>query len=405
MADYFPVPYSPGRYNPIVGVPIQGDPSPWISTDYPPVPVAPRVRIVPHYPTPGGAMPGGYYGVKPLPAPVYPPGGVTPNPAMPGGFAPTAPVIPETVAPASPPANTPDGSPDWYDRWDKWYKDNPPVDPENIGPGIPVKPEDLHPGDFVHSMDVADTSGISAALGALSKLAGGGRRGGGAVAFQMQPARYLPASKPEFIYTNPAAAQQASTNYRTKLAYEGTQDQGYRDYLARLNESEQATQRAAIQGDNYGQQMAAQAREGALNRASAERITGMQEEVRQRNVRRQAFQEAKLRGQQAQIETDRANTIPGYKPPLSLTYKGQDGKWHPKFEMPPESDNPDAVPAPGAPAVPVPPGAVPVPGGVGLGGSDSVVAPIPVPPLTAPASPYPPGGITPNPAMPGGYYQ
>jgi len=84
--------------------------------------------------------------------------------------------------------------------------------------------------------------------------------------------RFNASTRPEFIYTNPAAAAQAASSLQSRLGFESAQDQGYRDYLTRINESTEATNRADINAQALESQLRAYGVEGAANRASAERI-------------------------------------------------------------------------------------------------------------------------------------
>lgn len=256
-----------------------------------------------------------------------------------------------------------------------------PVYQQGIGMGIPVAP-----GEAVTSMDIPagpDTSAIGTALKALSGLGGrGGGFGGGmpiprAVAPQMRVG-----SRPEFIYTNPAAAQQAAAIYAARTGAQTAQDQGYRDYLARLGESQNANERARIQGELQAQQLQAAQAEGAANRASSERIAGASEAVRQH---RQAVADWQANQQAHLIGVGDADTV--NRNPALLRNVGtkhirmnpQTGQWEPKFPDLPPPAPPPGIGVPGA--TPVPPPSIAVP----RAAPAPVPAPAPAPTNAAPA--------------------
>lgn len=185
-------------------------------------------------------------------------------------FGPPAPIQDEPPAPAIEPmehAPHPGMSPDTYDL------------APDIGPGIPLAP----PGESVTSTDLPAPPGTTSTppntpsqggswLSALSRLRMGAAPGV-PMAGMPASARYS-STRPEFIYTNPAAAQQAASNYQARLGFEANQDQGYRDYLARTG----ATRAGA---DTEQARLAALSEQGAANRAANERIASIQEQTRQ----------------------------------------------------------------------------------------------------------------------------
>jgi hypothetical protein len=151
--------------------------------------------------------------------------------------------------------------------------------PAELGPGIPLAPSP----DGVSSTDLPAPPGTTSTppntpseggswLSALSRLRMGAAPG---VPMAGMPAssRYS-STRPEFIFTNPAAAQQAASNYAARLGFEANQDQGYRNYLAQTG----ATRAGA---DTEQARLAAIGQEGAANRAANERIASIQEQTRQ----------------------------------------------------------------------------------------------------------------------------
>jgi hypothetical protein len=206
-------------------------------------------------------------------------------------FGPPAPIQDEPPAPAiEPMEHAPHAgmSPDTYDL------------PPDLGPGIPLAP----PGEAVTSMDLPPPPGTTGTppntpsqggswLSALSRLRMGAAPGV-PMAGMPASARYS-STRPEFIYTNPAAAQQAASNYQARLGFEANQDQGYRDYLARTG----ATRAGA---DTEQARLAALSEQGAANRAANERIASIREQTRQ-------FRQAEAQWQQDELKWQRGRQI------------------------------------------------------------------------------------------------
>jgi len=236
----------------------------------------------------------------------------------------------------------------------------------DIGPGIPVSPEQLNPGAAVTSTDLGG-SGIEAAMRALGSMGG---KGGG---FKMPaptpsaPRRQV-GSRPEFIYTNPAAAQQAASNYAARLGAETGQERGYQDYAGRISESQAANDRARIQGENQAQQVQFAGQEGAANRASAERIAGTGEAVRQQRIAEATWAENERAAEMGEQTAGMLNADPNAKVDRKFAYLNPaTGKWESRFKRQPRPTPPGQpgmatpVPAPGvapAPSIAVPQAAV-----------------------------------------------
>lgn len=245
--------------------------------------------------------------------------------------------------------------------------------PPDIGMGIPV---DLNPGGPVASVNLDTASPVDAAVRALSSL--GGRGGGG---FKMPaptpsaPRRQV-GSRPEFIYTNPVAAKQAADNYAARLAAETGQERGYQDYAANVARSQQQGEQAAQQTQFAGQ-------EGAANRASAERIAGTSESVRQQRIADAAWQENERAADMGEQTAGMLNANPNAKVDRKFAYLNPaTGKWESRFRRQPR---PAQTPGMGTP--------VPPPG---------VAAPAlgvpPPPPVAAAPSPAVPAEAAPQPA-------
>lgn len=144
----------------------------------------------------------------------------------------------------------------------------------DIGPGIP-----LAPSEPVTSFDLpAQANPPFAAPGGMG---GYNPRAvySALTAPGPPPSRRYSSTRPEFIFTNPAAAQQAAANYAARLQYEAGQDQGYQRYQGQLAAEQEATQRAAQATEaaraNEATRLAAISKEGEATRASNERIAGM----------------------------------------------------------------------------------------------------------------------------------
>lgn len=239
----------------------------------------------------------------------------------------------------------------------------------DIGIGIPV---DLHPGSPVTSVNLDTASPVEAAVRALSTLGGGGG-GGRSETASVQAPRRVVGSRPEFIYTNPVAAKQASENYSARLGAETGQQRGYQDYLARLNESQAFNDRSRQQG-------ALATQEGAANRASAERIAGMSESVRQQRIADAAWQENERAADMGEQTAGMLNADPNSKVDRKFAYLNPaTGKWESRFRRQPR---PAAAPAIGTP---VPPPGVAAAPQIG----------VPPPPVAAAARPAAPAADQP----------
>lgn len=230
-----------------------------------------------------------------------------------------------------------------------------PQVPKEIGPETPVAPDGV-----VTSQDIGPAGDIAGLVGALMKGRG---RGGGGVSIPMPTPRYTPPSRPEFIYHDPVAAKQAADNLHARLSYEGAQDQGTRDYAARRAETDAATERQSMQTsaarDLQQAQMDNAHREGDANRASYEKIAGMQESQRRKEYARREFSRSVDEYRRAQAVADAQNSDPKYKAPPGVTFHDPlTGKWRPIINAPVDPDAVDAAPAPpvGSPAVPLAPG-------------------------------------------------
>ena len=231
-------------------------------------------------------------------------------------------------------------------------KQSAPQSSGDIGPGIPVSPEQLNPGAAVTSTDLGG-SGIEAAMRALGSMGG---KGGG---FKMPaptpsaPRRQV-GSRPEFIYTNPAAAQQAASNYAARLGAETGQERGYQDYAGRISESQAANDRARIQGENQAQQVQFAGQEGAANRASAERIASTGETVRQQRIADAAWQENERAAEMGEQTAGMLNADPNAKVDRKFAYLNPaTGKWESRFKRQPRPAPPVQPGQPGV-ATPVP---------------------------------------------------
>lgn len=168
----------------------------------------------------------------------------------------------------------------------KTNRQTTPPAPDEIGPGVPITPSVP-----VLGMDLPEDPRL-AAMRRQSRSLFGFSANAPTWTPMASPPMSRKFDKPEFIYTNPVAAQQATAQYGTRLNTEAAQDASYRDYLARLNAERNANQRNAQQAEFSRQladdqnklardTLAAQQQEGAANRASAERIAQISELIRQ----------------------------------------------------------------------------------------------------------------------------
>lgn len=229
-----------------------------------------------------------------------------------------------------------------------------PVAVDEMGRGIPVAPEGT-----VMSADLpVPPQAQSGEQSWWSRIPRGG--GGMAVPFSWDVApipttrRY---DKPEFIYTNPASAQQAAANYAARLGAETQADASYRDYLARTSAERAAGQRAVQQTNFQRENLAAQTAEGAANRASAERIATLGETARQQRLADAAWQENEQAAEYGEQTAAMLNADPNAKVDRKWVFQDPStGKWMPRFQRRPRPAAPTApaVPAPVAPAPRVP---------------------------------------------------
>ena len=226
----------------------------------------------------------------------------------------------------------------------------------DIGMGIPV---DMNPGGPVTSSDLGS---IDSAVRALSTLGG---KGGG---FKMPtptatPPRRPVGSRPEFIYTNPAAAQQAASNYAARMQAQTGQEVGYQNYLSRLNEGQSVDERAQAAREQQDKQLAAATQEGAANRATSERIAGMNESVRQQRAADSAWAQNEQAADMGEQTAAMLNRDPNARVDRKFAWMNPaTGKWESRFRRQPR---PVQAPVPGVQsnlATPVaPPPSAPVP--------------------------------------------
>lgn len=258
-----------------------------------------------------------------------------------------------------------------------------------LGPGIPAQGFDRNgPVSGVTSVDLPPA--VSAPTGMPQQQRP--FRAAAPMAGFPASSRYS-STRPEFIFTNPHAAAQAASNYQARLGFESAQDQGYRDYLHRLSETQGSNERWASQAESnraaQAAQISAAQSEGAANRASNERIAGMTEAVRQHRV---ADAQWAQNEQAATIGDQTAAQLNGSKDPVAnskvskshVFLNPQTGKWESRFKhyerpVPPSSST---TGAPTMPAAPVAPPPAPVP-----------VAPTEQAPTAAPATPVAPPGF------------
>lgn len=226
--------------------------------------------------------------------------------------APVAPQAPAPAAPAPPPAA-------------EWQGPPAPATPmeTSIEPGIAI-PADAQ----VTATDLPALPAEAGAAGGLLSALRNFRPSSRPVPLAAPPSRRFSSTRPQFIYTNPAAAQQAASVYHDQLAYEQGQDQGYRDYMARLNAEDAANQRAQTQASIYGNQLDAAAREGAAQRASNERITGMSESYRAYNQAMREWQDNENRANVGEAAAAQLNRDPNARVNRNfVALDPQTGKW------------------------------------------------------------------------------
>lgn len=160
-----------------------------------------------------------------------------------------------------------------------------------------------------------------------------------------------------FIYTNPAAAQQAAQDLRDRLLYDNERTRLQNEYASRLGETIGANTRAQAQASAAqalrGAELKAAAVEGEANRASAERIASSGETARLKQVARNKYiRDMEVWGIASKI-AESQNANPSAKVPQGYTYRGTDGLFHPMVERPIDPDAVVAVPSePGASASP-----------------------------------------------------
>lgn len=239
--------------------------------------------------------------------------------------------------------------------------------PGDIGPGIALPPD--HPTQpFDPSGPVSGVTSFDLPRGvsAPMAMAGGGGRFNPQDMFNAltaagpPPSRRYSSTRPEFIYTNPASAQQAAANYQARLGYEQGQDQGYRQYSSQLAGERQATERAQATTEaariNEANRLAAAQQEGAANRASSERIAGMTEAVRQHRQAEADWQAYDHAWRAGQADADTLNKDPNMVQRVGTKNVKIDpvtGKWVPKWPNPgPRPAPPSFLPQGAAPAVP-----------------------------------------------------
>lgn len=216
---------------------------------------------------------------------------------------------------------------------------------EDIGGGIPVAPSEA-----VTSTDLPAAVPGQFNLGALLERfrgAGGGRIPVAAAA----ASRRFSSTRPEFIYTNPAAAAQAAQNYQARLNFEAAQDQGYRDYLGRLQASDAAAQSEAARTASIQRESEANR---ALQRegfATNERIAGASEAARRQEAGRLDWQRRRDAYQQGIQFAEMQNRNPSARVPSGLTYQGTDGRWRPAIADP--GPPPVDITTPGGPTAPI----------------------------------------------------
>lgn len=235
---------------------------------------------------------------------------------------------------------------------------HPGLTPDMYGPGmdpaLPLeRPSDVSPGIAVPSSPTVTSRDIPAAAVEAPLVPRGGMGAPGPQRANPPTSRRYSSTRPEFIYTNPAAAGQAASNYQARLGFEAAQDRGYNDYLARMNESDQANERARIQGQTYGNQLALSEREGAANRASAERIALSSETVRQQRLEQAQMDAQDQRAEMGEQSAAMLNADPTSKVNRNYAWiNPATGKWESRFRR---AVRPAAPPVGVGAALPVPP--------------------------------------------------
>lgn len=163
----------------------------------------------------------------------------------------------------------------------------------------------------------------------------------------------------DFLFTNPAAAQQALGSLQARLGYQSAEDKAFQEYINRTQENAGANTRQVV--GTLGQLGVAKIGEGAdaskekwmsgenaLNRTSQEKIAGMGVDAQQKAALiRQHLIDTQL-WQTGEEEAARGNSTPGYKG--NKTYVFQDPKsgiWYNKFKRPTNPFPPAAAPPPG----------------------------------------------------------
>jgi hypothetical protein len=265
------------------------------------------------------------------------------------------------------------------------HQPHPGMSPESYGPGpdvVPAAPVAPAPDGALtpQQMDEIERRGANPAGAATapaegfwSRLArnfqGGGNRIAAPMAGFPASSRYS-STRPEFIFTNPQAAAQAASNYQARLGFESAQDQGYRDYLARLSETQGANERFRQQADSaralQESQLAAAKGEGAATRQSNERIAAMTESVRQHRMEEAQWAENERAAEIGEQTSAMLNAamLPNADPSAVAAAQKADkrhvflnprtGKWEPRFQRRPRPVPPSGLPGV-APASPLPP--------------------------------------------------
>ncbi len=205
--------------------------------------------------------------------------------------------------------------------------------PEVYDPGIlSHQPADM--GEGVHSApNAAGTAGW------MKALSGFGPARGIPMAGYSASQRYS-STRPEFIYTNPAAASQAARNYEARLGFESAQDQGYRDYLSRIGQTKAATEQYGLQAESaralQQAQLEAGQREGAAARASNERIAGLQLATKQYQTEDTAWQANEKAADRGEQIAAMLNANPLAKVDKKWAYQNPaTGKWESAFKRKP----------------------------------------------------------------------
>lgn len=236
----------------------------------------------------------------------------------------------------------------------------PPI--RDIGPGVAIPPSDT-----VTSVDLAPQAAAAgpnwAAILAQTRFRGVGPAPGIPMAGMPAPGGYVTA-RPEFIYTNPAAAQQAASNYAQRLQFNAAEDQGYRDYLSRIAQTrsygEAAAQQNAAAAGMQQAQLEALRGEGAASRASNERVAAIQEALRQFRMEEALWAQNERNADIGERTAAMLNADPLAKVDRKWAFLNPaTGKWEPAFRRQPHPIAPYFGPTgPTAPPA-VPPAPVP----------------------------------------------